>query len=113
METPSACDSTTSTIGVCLLTERSTYHEDSMANPRRTIAQETQRIRERYMEILRGLGVENLSPSEERARVDRLEDAIAQVFLFAAQLEMAAVLDVYADWQRMIDIFPDDVGDER
>jgi len=84
-----------------------------MANPRRTIAQETQRIRERYMEILRGLGVENLSPSEERARVDRLEDAIAQVFLFAAQLEMAAVLDVYADWQRMIDIFPDDVGDER
>jgi hypothetical protein len=35
------------------------------------------------------------------------------VFLFAAQLEMAAVLDVYADWQRMIDIFPDDVGDER
>ena len=84
-----------------------------MDSQRKTIAQETQRIRERYMEILRGLGVENLSPSEERQRVDRLEDAIAQVFLFAAQLEMAAVLDVYADWQRMLDIYPDDVGDEQ
>jgi hypothetical protein len=83
-----------------------------MVKERRTIAQETQRIRDRYLEVLRGLGVEHLSPSEERARVDRLEDAIAQVFLFAAQLDMAAVLDVYAEWQRMIDIYPHDEGNE-
>lgn len=84
-----------------------------MNNSRRTIAQETQRIRERYLEVLRGLGVEHLSPSEERARVDRLEDAIAQVFLFAAQLDMAAVLDVYSEWQRMVDIHPGDEGGDE
>jgi hypothetical protein len=39
-----------------------------------------------------------------------LEDAILQVFLFASQLHMAAVLDVYSEWQRMIDIYPDDEG---
>jgi hypothetical protein len=32
--------------------------------------------------------------------------------LFAAQLDMAAVLDVYSEWQRMIDIYPDDEGHE-
>jgi hypothetical protein len=57
--------------------------------------------------------VEHLSPSEERARVDRLEDAIAQVFLFAAQLDMAAVLDVYSEWQRMVDIYPKDEGGDE
>lgn len=60
--------------------------------------------------MLRGLGIESLSPAEERERLDRLEDALAQVFLFAAQLHAAAVLDVYCEWQRMIDIYPDDDG---
>lgn len=65
------------------------------------------------MELVRGLGVEHLSPAEERARVDRLEDALAQVFLFSAQLQLAAVLDVYSEWQRMVDIYPhDEAGEE-
>lgn len=62
--------------------------------------------------MVRGLGVEQLGPAEERERMDRLEDALAQVFLFAAQLNAAAVLDVYTEWQRMIDIYPDDEGQE-
>ena len=62
--------------------------------------------------MVRGLGVEQLGPAEERERMDRLEDALAQVFLFAAQLNAAAVLDVYTEWQRMIDIFPDDANGE-
>jgi hypothetical protein len=71
------------------------------------------KIREQYIELVRGLGVESLSPAEERARVDRLEDALAQVFLFSAQLQLAAVLDVYPEWQRMVDIYPhDEAGDE-
>lgn len=81
-----------------------------MDRQRRTVAQEVQRIREQYLEMLRGLGIESLSPAEERERIDRLEDALAQVFLFAAQLQASAVLDVYAEWQRMIDIYPDDDG---
>ena len=81
-----------------------------MADARKTIGVEVQRLRERYLELTRGLGIEHLSPSEERERVDRLEDAILQVFLFASQLHMAAVLDVYSEWQRMIDIYPDDEG---
>jgi hypothetical protein len=40
--------------------------------------------------------------------MDRLEDALAQVFLFAAQLDAAALLDVYGEWQRMVDIYPMD-----
>lgn len=62
---------------------------------------------------MRGLGIESLSPGEERARIDRLEDALAQVFLFSAQLELAAVLDVYAEWQRMVDIYPHDEASEE
>lgn len=62
--------------------------------------------------MVRGLGVEQLGPAEERERMDRLEDALAQVFLFAAQLNAASVLDVYGEWQRMIDIFPDDAAGE-
>lgn len=81
-----------------------------MADARRTIGVEVQRLRQQYLEMLRGLGIEALSPSEERERVDRLEDAITQVFLFASQLHMAAVLDVYSEWQRMVDIYPDDEG---
>jgi len=78
-----------------------------MADQRRTnIQAEVQRIREQYLAMVRGLGVEALAPAEERARMDRLEDALAQVFLFAAQLDAAALLDVYGEWQRMVDIYP-------
>lgn len=80
---------------------------------KKAVASEVARIRQEYLELVRGLGVENLSPSEERARVDRLEDALAQVFLFSAQLELAAVLDVYAEWQRMVDIYPHDEASEE
>lgn len=81
-----------------------------MSEKRKAIATEIQRVREQYLDMIRGLGIENLSPAEERVRLDRLEDALAQVFLFAAQLQAAAVLDVYCEWQRMVDIFPQDTG---
>lgn len=84
-----------------------------MEEKRKSIQHEMRRVREQYLEMLRGLGIESLSPAEERERLDRLEDALAQVFLFAAQLNAAAVLDVYSDWQRMIDIYPTDAGGEE
>jgi hypothetical protein len=52
--------------------------------------------------IREGCGVEALSPAEERAKVDGLEKALAEVLAFRASLELADALAVGAEWRRMI-----------
>ena len=66
------------------------------------LAGEVAKIRTQWLAIVRNLGVENLAPAEERTRVDRLEKALGQVFLFAAQLRFAEALGVRKEWSEII-----------
>ena len=54
--------------------------------------------------MVKALGLEELSPSEHRARVDRLEAALGSVVMFAAQLRLANELGVGAEWRKFVDV---------
>lgn len=64
------------------------------SNVERKVAQ----LRAEWLGIIRALGIENLSPAEERERIDRLEQAVGSVFLFCAQLEIAEELGHGDQW---------------
>ncbi len=61
-------------------------------------------LRNEWLEVVRGLGIENLSPAEERARVDRLESALGQVVMFAMQLRLAEELHCPDEWRRFVQV---------
>lgn len=50
------------------------------------------------------LGIESLSATEHRARVDRIEAALGSVVMFAAQLRLANELGVGAEWRKFVDV---------
>ena len=60
----------------------------------RTVAE----LRAEWRGVIPALGIENLSPAEERERIDRLEQAVGSVFLFCAQLEIAEELGHGDQW---------------
>lgn len=54
--------------------------------------------------MVKALGLEELSPSEHRARVDRIESALGSVVMFAAQLRLAEHLGVAAEWRKFVNV---------
>ena len=61
-------------------------------------------LRDEWLAVIAALGIESLSPSEHRDRIDRLERAIGAVVMFTAQLRLADQLGVSAEWRKFVDV---------
>ena len=61
-------------------------------------------LRDEWLAVIAALGIESLSPSEHRDRIDRLERAIGAVVMFTAQLRLADQLGVSAEWRKFVNV---------
>lgn len=72
-----------------------------MAKPNAAEA-ELARLRQEWLNFFRGLGIEELAPAEEREKMERLEKALGEVFLFEAQLRLAEARGFKDEWVRLM-----------
>jgi hypothetical protein len=86
------------------------------------LVDEVVKLREEYLEMLhQGLGMEALSPGEERQRLDAFEERVTEIFIMHAKIRLAKKLGI-EDWLRatVTSSFPegwqqgdDDTGQEE
>lgn len=78
----------------------------------RKVAAEAARLKMQWLLLVRNLGIEQMAPSEERERSDKLEQAIGSVFLLAAQLRMADVLGIRNEFLGVVHQRPTEEDDD-